>query len=357
MIIDCPQCREQCNPIADAIPPEGLNVTCPACGMSFLLRPHATDDSPGELDTEMPPSPSLAQQPQGNGTPLHQVTTENSTTMPSDIFLQKDEIPIQIAQAYEQKQPPPPTYTEPENDFLSQHLMEEEPMPEEDLQVLMDDTQVEIGELADSEFLLDSTSAPKSPQRKKKSRSSIRMTRRAGIIIVLILVLAVLMFFGKDILQGSAKVLGSLGSTITSLLPLSKADRGKIQFSDLDSYPVTRKKKGAAVFVIQGKVTNRHDKQCHSIRVKGILFDERGKLAAEEVAYCGNILNKDQIRTDSPEKIAEVLQNAYGAELSNFNIQPGGSVPFMLVFFKPPEKLSEFSIEIVDYAVHEHDTN
>ena len=39
--------------------------------------------------------------------------------------------------------------------------------------------------------------------------------------------------------------------------------------------------------------------------------------------------------------------------LSNFNIEPGKSVPFMLIFFDPPGKLSEFSLEVHKYTLQD----
>jgi hypothetical protein len=87
--------------------------------------------------------------------------------------------------------------------------------------------------------------------------------------------------------------------------------------------------------------------------VKGTLFDERGNPAAEKTVYCGNVLSVKQIKSSSRKKIEQSLQNAYGSTLSNFNIEPGKSVPFMLIFFDPPGKLSEFSLEVHEYNLQD----
>ena len=114
--------------------------------------------------------------------------------------------------------------------------------------------------------------------------------------------------------------------------------------------------KGSAAFVIEGKVTNHHKSPCNSIQVKGTLFDERGNPSVEGVVYCGNILTTKQIKSYPRKKIEKMLQNTYGETLSNFNIEPGKSVPFMLIFFYPPGKLSEFSVEVHQYTLQESAT-
>lgn len=105
--------------------------------------------------------------------------------------------------------------------------------------------------------------------------------------------------------------------------------------------------------MIEGNVTNHHATACKFIQVKGTLFDGKGDRAAEQTAYCGNVLKRQEIQTLPPERIREILQRPSGASLSNLSIEPGKSVPFMLVFPDPPENVSEFSVEILGYQKEE----
>jgi hypothetical protein len=116
----------------------------------------------------------------------------------------------------------------------------------------------------------------------------------------------------------------------------------------LNGYFVTRGKDNR-IFVIEGKATNEYKSPCSFLRATGSLFNEKGDIAAKEVAYCGNIFNLRELQTYSKKIILERLANAYGSTLSNLNIEPDQSLPFMLVFFDPPANISEYSVEVLDF--------
>ncbi len=49
-----------------------------------------------------------------------------------------------------------------------------------------------------------------------------------------------------------------------------------------------------------------------------------------------------------PEEIDAALENEAGIGANNISLQTGQSVPFMIVFFTPPEGLAEFNVRVVD---------
>jgi hypothetical protein len=292
------------------------------------------------------------------------------------IFLQRDEIPYAIVQAYEQAasfpayeqaesipayEPPlgdpesaPPPVEQPESTWSPPDLGE--PLDDEPPDLLLDpgelDDTVPLGGLGGDEYF--STPYPLGQDMvvgKKRPKRRLRLWVGVGLLAILIASLVFLA--GKCATRVSWQEVKKLGREALSMLPLNRLDSGKIQISDLSGRFQERARKEPSVFVIEGKVTNRHESPCHSIQVKGILFDERGNPAAEKVVYCGNVLTASQIKSQSRKKIEQSLQNAYGSTLSNFNIEPGKSVPFMLIFFDPPAKLSEFSLEVDGYTLQE----
>jgi hypothetical protein len=189
---------------------------------------------------------------------------------------------------------------------------------------------------------------------RRRSGSRLRLWVGGGLAAVV--VVAVALFVGKCSGKESWQRVKEFGQGALSLFPFHRLESGKIQISNLNGTFQDRAGKGSAVFVIEGNVTNRHKSPCHSIQVKGTLFDERGSPSVEGVVYCGNILTTKQVKSYSRKKIEKILQNTYGETLSNFNVEPGKSVPFMLIFFDPPGKLSEFSAEVHEYTLQEPGT-
>jgi len=228
------------------------------------------------------------------------------------------------------------------------------PQPPEEIPLLVDDSVYETGDSpATDSFLADPF-----PAHGRKGGSAAPKQRRSGrrIAALVLLILAACLLALAMWRPGFRAIMekaGGIARALVSWLPSSEDEEGGLNFSDYQSEFVKRSSGGGSLFVIEGKVTNNHAKPCHSIRVKGVLFDERGQRSDEESAYCGNILPRQDLAAASEETIRKRLQNPVGSNLSNLSIAPGQSVPFMLVFFGPPEKLSEFSIEIAGYNLQE----
>jgi hypothetical protein len=83
------------------------------------------------------------------------------------------------------------------------------------------------------------------------------------------------------------------------------------------------------------------------IQIKGLLHDKDGNVLAEKHVYCGNILRAEELRTLPYEQLMNYLKDKAGQNNSNVNIQPGQSVPFMIVFNDIPADISKYTIEIL----------
>ena len=347
MKIECPNCQEECISDLESIPPEGMEINCPHCQFSFIMRSHASEKGSGPRDASSPvPQGSVSQvdgRMTGNG--------EHSSELYEAILRTRRTIPNWMVHAYETgivSPAPDPG----EESIPLRNLDPLSPGTERDIPILVDDALVE-----NASFPQDGFEPPPIQARKWKPGAGARArnkSKRWPLLIALLAVVLIALFLTYK--AGLQKIVGKaaqLRNSIATILPLKSADEGRLHLSNLNSDFVSRGRGKTAVFVIDGKVTNGYKKVCASIQVKGILFDERGKRAAEETVYCGNTLTKEELRSVSEKNIKEIMQNPVGSSLSNLNIKPGKSISFMLIFFNPPEKLSEFSIEIAGYSLRQ----
>lgn len=97
------------------------------------------------------------------------------------------------------------------------------------------------------------------------------------------------------------------------------------------------------LFVIRGEVTNKSRKPRSAIRIRAELLDANRATIADQTAYAGNVF-PDLLRTDRTE-IDEAMANRFGDALSNVDVPPGKSLPFMVVFFDPPQGVTEYRLE------------
>lgn len=105
------------------------------------------------------------------------------------------------------------------------------------------------------------------------------------------------------------------------------------------------------VFVVRGEAANNYRKPRASIQVKGALLSQGGQVLAQKIAYCGNNLTDEQIRTLPMAKIDAAMNNQFGDSLSNLGIQPGRRIPFVVVLSKVPKEAVDFGVEVVGSTV------
>ncbi|OQY50217.1 MAG: hypothetical protein B6230_06745 [Desulfobacteraceae bacterium 4572_89] len=101
------------------------------------------------------------------------------------------------------------------------------------------------------------------------------------------------------------------------------------------------------LFVITGRIENPSTKAYSHIQVKGTLIT-KGKVKAKTmIAFCGNIISEELLKTGNILDINKQLTIREGSNNSNVNVKPGAFVPFMLVFSSLPDNLENFTVEVV----------
>lgn len=129
------------------------------------------------------------------------------------------------------------------------------------------------------------------------------------------------------------------------LMKHKTAETGEINLAELNGY-YTQNAEAGNVFVVSGRAVNNTNKARSFFQIKGTLFNKKGERLAQKEVYCGNIFSTKEITTLPKSKIEADLKNKVGGSLSNINLAPGKSVPFMIVFFDLPADMSEFAVEV-----------
>lgn len=157
--------------------------------------------------------------------------------------------------------------------------------------------------------------------KKEKRRSFLKI---ATLVIVICAVAAVPLFY---------------------LMKHKTAETGEINLVELNGY-YTQNAEAGNVFVVSGRAVNNTNKARSFFQIKGTLFNKKGERLAQKEVYCGNIFSTKEITTLPKSKVEADLKNKVGGSLSNINLAPAKSVPFMIVFFDLPTDMSEFAVEV-----------
>lgn len=171
----------------------------------------------------------------------------------------------------------------------------------------------------------------------------------AVITITAIIIVVILAGVGFFVVSGpeAMKKMG-LGFLVT--LTGGAQEEGKISLGKISAEFVTNNEAGE-LFVIRGETINNYSKPRASIQVKATLLGTNGQPILNKQAYCGNSLTKEQLTMLSLNKLEEVMNNQFGDSLSNLGVQPGKSIPFVVVFASVPKEAADFSVSVAGSTV------
>jgi predicted Zn finger-like uncharacterized protein len=100
------------------------------------------------------------------------------------------------------------------------------------------------------------------------------------------------------------------------------------------------------MLIIEGIAINDNEYHVSKIKVRGKILDAAGNILVKKEAYAGNILTDEELKNLTKEEITNELANQYGRNFANRDIPRKGNIPFMIVFINPPEKASEYLIDL-----------
>lgn len=201
------------------------------------------------------------------------------------------------------------------------------------------------GDLGD-DLNLDFGDSDETPRKKVKTRS------KKGLMLALSLLLLVacgggVFFLAPELLQ-HVPGLSALVKPVADPSTQPVEDLiSRIALSDVRQYPVNNEKTGP-ITVIEGKTVNGFNVPRELIKVEAALYDKDGRVLIAKQQMAGNAVSLFQLQVLGEQELEQALSNKLGVLTYNTNVPPGGEVPFMIVFYKPPENAAEFGVKIVE---------
>lgn len=112
-------------------------------------------------------------------------------------------------------------------------------------------------------------------------------------------------------------------------------------------YNINNEKSGN-ISVIEGKTVNGFPEPRELIRVEASLYDADGLQLVSKQQLAGTSVSLFQLQVLGDQELEQALSNKIDILSNNTNVQPGGEVPFMVVFYNPPDNATEFGVKVID---------
>ena len=204
----------------------------------------------------------------------------------------------------------------------------------------------------DEESLTESKGeSEKSEEKKGKKKGKARWVKFLLIIFLLLILSgggAGVYFYYPQIQQYISKILRYTAKKKPNVPKEDIQEKVKnIALEDIRQYFVTNDKIGQ-LFVLEGKAVNKFNVPKELIKLRAILYDDKGHIYKSKDFYCGNTVSLFQLQTSTQEAIESSLNDRLGILTNNTFLKPGASTPFMVVFYAPPENVQEFGLEVID---------
>jgi predicted Zn finger-like uncharacterized protein len=164
-------------------------------------------------------------------------------------------------------------------------------------------------------------------------------------LLLFLLTLVVLAGAGGGLWYFKGKA-GQIPAASTSAIPLpQKVER--LSMRDVRQYYVTNEKIGA-ISVIEGRAVNGFPAPKELIEVEAALYGRDKSPLVSKKQFAGTSLSLFQLQVLGEKELESFINNKLEVLANNTNIPPGGEVPFMVLFYNPPQTVTEFGVKIVD---------
>lgn len=172
-----------------------------------------------------------------------------------------------------------------------------------------------------------------------------------AVTTIAVLIVLTIAGIGVYVLKEGPAAFNKLGlSFLAKWAGMEVAEEGGIAIKDPKGAFMTNREAGE-IFVVSGEAVNNFKKPRASIQVKAIVVGPKGEILVQKTAYCGNALSKEQLATLPMAKIEEAMASPFGDSLANLGVQPGKSIPFVIVLNGVQKNAAEFSVEVVGSTV------
>lgn len=375
MIIQCPDCKARFRLAEEKVSPEGTRVRCTKCQNVFVVTPPAQPDTPREPVAKVPDpfedqafdsvdmdpgafdfgsdDSLLGEGAFGDARESDSLSGSGDFAGPEqagDGFSGgDDDFALGGAESFQEEvafswDPPPVEDSEPVAP-AGESDAEKPAAPQ-----AFDEPDASAPEVSDNEppGCLPGMDGEKALKKIPPPASRVvgpPKSRRKGLVLLLLLVLAGALATGgawmwRNGMTDLSKVLVAL-----HLAKASGASAVQLKPVALQGFFVKNSKEGT-LFVIGGQVRNQSAEARSAIAVKGVLYDGGDRELSQRTVFCGNPLSVNELRSMSFVAMAERMNNQFGDSLTNFNVSPGKTIPFTIVFNRLPEGLASFDVKL-----------
>jgi predicted Zn finger-like uncharacterized protein len=222
--------------------------------------------------------------------------------------------------------------------------------PEEDtiesiIQANLDDSGIKNKEPLDTDNTDDTTF--------EEPEATVPAKKRILTAIVVSLVLVLFSGGGYFLFRGIANGNIQLPFISSKTRPAAAKDQGDkiIPLNDSIGYDFVNNTTAGDLLVITGKVQNTSSTPQRFVKVTGTLITQGGnKSNITKTVYCGTVFSDIELANgDIAELNRRLLKNQSGDNQSNTRIEPGGEIPFTIVFSNLPDNLETFELKVADY--------
>ncbi len=105
---------------------------------------------------------------------------------------------------------------------------------------------------------------------------------------------------------------------------------------------------GERLYVIKGTVTNVGETLSRGIRIQATLLGKDNQAVMQNESFAGNLIDESLMSHMNRVRIEGFLGMRYGEGDVNRDIPVGRSLPFMVVFFDPPEEIQSFTVKAME---------
>ena len=336
MIVQCPNCQAKFNLPDNKVGPDGAKLRCSKCRNVFHVDPPAPPESSdlgGLTDFDFPddlaPTPPRAGAA-GGDRPGPSIPDDG---VPGDLFHSESYAPPAAPKKQAASEP------DADDDFPG-------------------------GPVKPGFSLDDVADLPLPGSRPSKERRK-RVLLLGGILVGLLAATLAAVYFldlmpgmkaAKDAAKPAAETAAPAGDAAKPAAPGADAAKPAapagqaaqkpeeaakvkdIMLQNVRQYYVSNEKAGQ-LFVIEGKAVNNFKTPKEMIKLEASLFEEE---------LTGNTVSLFQLQVMTRDELKNALASQVGVLTNNTNIAPAGEVPFMMVFFDPPEAVKEFGVKVVD---------
>ena len=347
MVIQCESCRTAFNLDESLLKKEGAKVRCSRCRHVFTAYPSSpvlsgeTVESPDVSESVTPVAPKKTDEILSEAEKGSEIEEEKS----AGAELESD-LDVIYQDVFSEADSSPPD-EEAKRDDAVEDLFKEASRGEEKLAdrpapifPAMDMTEEDRTVVKEEKEAEDEPEHVPAPKKKSSKRS---MAVLIPLLFIVLGVAAAYYVWQADLIPPS--VLSMLNGSSEKKGP---ADAGArlLQFGSVSGIFVDTEKNGP-LFVIRGMVTNKYPQTRRHILIRGSILDNKGVVVVAKTAYAGNTFSEEELKTLPLDEITTAADNRDGMARQNLDVAAGATIPFMIVFAKLPDDLSEFTVEAV----------